>query len=289
MKKSTTLLALLAGAVGAYAQGTIIWGDYIGNFGITVYSPQIATPTVEQMGNTSYDLSSQGYNGNTPGANTVYTGTPLGGSATGTGPTAYENGNLWTIALYAAPGINNTSGVQAAEAANAYSVTSLFNNSGGTGVANAGINGNDSAGAWSVAASSAVGNLQALGSGAVPWYINAAPNALYPNTAFSSSGTVQLLVWYNGGAQNLTYAQAAAAGAPYGASSFESLNPLGYTDSGILPNDPPDLAGGFIYGPVDLVLGDGIITSFSLVETPEPNTIVLGVIGTSAFLFCSRK
>jgi hypothetical protein len=39
----------------------------------------------------------------------------------------------------------------------------------------------------------------------------------------------------------------------------------------------------------DFVSGDGQITSFSLVEIPEPSTIILGMFGASAFLLRRRK
>jgi len=259
MKKSITLITLLAGAVGVYAQGTLTWADYIGNFGITVYSPQ-NNPTVQQTGNTSYDLSTVSPAGDTQGAATVYQGVPLGGGNTGTGPTAYGNGALWTIALYGAPGVNNTAGLLANEAAGIAIATGLFNTSGGTGVANAGVNGNDSAGAW------------------------VAPTTAIALAGYTGGATLQLAAWYNGGG-TLTYALAAAAGDPVGLSPMESIGALGGTGSPPAVN--PNLG-------QSLVAGDGVITSFSLttppvITTPEPSTIALGVIGASALLFRRRK
>jgi hypothetical protein len=276
-----TSMAWLAGCAIACGQGTIVWSDDTSSFGITVYSPQVAPPFV-QMGNSSYDGSSQP-DGDTPGANTVYNGVPLGGSDTGSGPTAYYNGNLWTIALYAAPGVNNTSGVMAAEAVDAYSAASLFFTTGGVGIANAGINGSGDAGEWSANVTS-----QALGYGSTSG--NPAPNALYPASDYTDSATLQLVVWYNGGPANLSYTQAIAANDPTGVSSFESLDELGAV--GNPPSVPVDL-GGTALGGVNhpaLVPGDGIITSFALYPLiPEPAILPLGVIGAIIVALWRRK
>jgi len=45
MKKTLTIVALMAGAVGAYAQGSVVWSDYVGGstgssaFTILVWGP----------------------------------------------------------------------------------------------------------------------------------------------------------------------------------------------------------------------------------------------------------
>jgi hypothetical protein len=240
MKKSITILALLAGAVGAYAQGTLTFGDYGNGFTIDVFSPQLLTPGVSTHGNSPYDA---------PVGATVYTGVGLGGSATGTGPTAYGNGALWTVALYAAPGVNNSTGLAAAELAGTPIVTSLFQTSGGTGVLNTGTAGADSAGVWAL-------NFESI-----------APT-VFPG--FTGGATLQLEAWYNGGASKLTY----AASPTSGSSIIGEIAALGGTGSP--PATTPNLA------------ASGI-TSFSLTTTPEPSTIALGVIGASTFLFRRRK
>jgi hypothetical protein len=219
----------------------------VGSFGITVWSPQTGNPAIEQMGNTSFDLSTVA--GNTPTANTIYSGTPLGGGTNGTGSTAYGNGNLWTIALYTAPGVNNTVGLLAAETIGTPTATALFKTSGGTGTANAGVNGADSAGAW-----------------------NANPGTI-TLAGYTGGATVQLEAWYNGGSANLTYLLSPVKGT----SAVESIAALGGTGSP--PATTPNL-GAATPGP---------ITSFSLIGTPEPSTIALGVIGASTFLFRRRK
>jgi len=246
MKKSLTIIGLLAGAVGAYAQGTLIVGDYGNNFTIDVFGPQLLTPTVQTTGQSAADQP--------PGA-TVYTGQPLGGSATGSGPTAYGNGALWTVALFAAPGTGNTAGLATAEASGTPIFTSLFQTSGGTGAANSGALGNDSAGLWA---------------------LNLNSGAKTTLTGFTGGATLQLEAWYSGG--NNTYATDAAglAGSgPYGSSIIGNITALGGTGS------PPATTP---------TLGASGITSFSLVTSvPEPSTIALGVIGASTLLFRRRK
>jgi hypothetical protein len=73
-KKTLSIIPLLAGAVGAYAQGQINWSDYQtgqGGFEISIISPNPATPTVEQTGNTDEDL---------PAGSSVYGGGRIGGA-----------------------------------------------------------------------------------------------------------------------------------------------------------------------------------------------------------------
>jgi len=241
MKKSITILALLAGAVGAYAQGTLTFGDYGNGFTIDVFSPQAGLGGLTtQTGNSVYD---------NPAGATVYTGVGLGGTSTGTGPAAYGNGALWTLALYAAPGQNNTVGLAAAELAGTPIVTSLFQTSGGTGPGNTGVNGNDSAGVWAL-------NFGSIAKTTLP--------------GFTGGATLQLEAWYNGGAANLTYLLSPV----HGMSVVGEIAALGGTGSP--PATTPTLA------------ASGI-TSFSLTGVPEPSTIALGVIGASTLLFRRRK
>jgi hypothetical protein len=110
MKKTLAVLTLLAGAVSGYSQGQVSWSDYLNSdFQITIWSPQAGTASGTQItgnspGNFGTGLTSTG--ADIPaGTQTGYTGTPLGGSATGaTSPTDYANGNLWSVQLYAAAG-----------------------------------------------------------------------------------------------------------------------------------------------------------------------------------------
>src|SRR5208282_1617744 len=94
MKKTLTIISLLAGAVAVHAQGQISWQCYVGG----VWSPSIwsvgSAPTVQTVGNTGADLPSGG---------TTYAGSVLlGGLATGAGATGagLYNGNNWEVGLY---------------------------------------------------------------------------------------------------------------------------------------------------------------------------------------------
>jgi len=254
MKKSITLVTLLAGAVGVHAQG--VWGlsAYNGvSSSVLVYSPQLLTPTTETMGASALDIN--------PGL-TVYTGAGIGGGNTGSGPTAYGNGALWTAAVYAAPGADNLSGLAAAEAAGPANaiITSLFLTSGGTGILNTGTAGNDSAGMYAFAD----------GKGTLTPFPSTTPVG-----PFGGAATIQIQVWYNGGTNNITYAQDQKGAGPFGASAVGEIAVLG--DLGSPPSNPG-------------TLNSAGISSFSLTNSiPEPSTIALGVIGASAMLFRRRK
>lgn len=248
----------MAGAVGGYAQGTLAWGDYIGSggsqFTITVWSPNPSTPGTQQIGNSSTDASPS------PGS-TVYGGVPLGGAATGSGATAYGNGNAYTIALYA-----STSSATAVTPTTADEVvSSTFENMGGTGKSNilestAFGGGPGYAGAWTA-------NFGSENTTALPGTL----------TGTAGSAQVMLAAWYSGSGITSYATAASTPGIPYGASEIGILSGLGGLNSGGPPSTAPDLAG----------LG---ITSFSLVTTvPEPSTIALGVIGASAFLMRLRR
>jgi hypothetical protein len=252
MKKSLTIVALLAGAVGAYAQGTINWADYIfPTFSITVWSPQnIPTLAAQQTGNSSFDL---------PGGSTSYQGVPIGGSTGGEviGGIAYGNGANFTVGLYAVGGAGNNAQLLAAELTGAPIATAAFLSAGGIGTGNAGINGNDSAGIWGVSAN----------------------QTAFPVPSATAGATLAIGAWYNpGGNTYATEALAAAAGVPAGFSPMESVSQLG--GEGGPPTTTSNLG---------QHITAGGITSFSLTEVPEPSTIALGVIGASTLLFRRRK
>jgi hypothetical protein len=173
MKTSLTIVSLLAGAAGVYSQGLVQWEAYSAGGGSTlpisveVYSPQTSGPPL-QYGNGPGDI---------PRGTTIYTGVPLGGSATGpASPTDYANGNLWSIALYAAPGDGDDASALTPVAGATETFATMPND----------------AGQWTVPATSAI----------------------IPGTGIGGPATLQLYVWYNGGPANLTYAEALAAGDP---------------------------------------------------------------------------
>jgi len=95
MKKTLTILGVLAGTAGVYAQGTINMADYEASpaFNISVFAPSTTTPGVQSSGNTAAD---------SPAGTQTYSGQAIGGSTTGTGPFNYANGNNYTVGLYLA-------------------------------------------------------------------------------------------------------------------------------------------------------------------------------------------
>jgi len=264
MKKSITILALLAGATGLYAQGTIALTDYGFGFGMSVWSPQTIV-SQELQGNTVNDnpSGSVGIGGNS----TTYQGVPIGGGSGGATSSAnYGNGALFTVGIYAAPGVGNTAGLLAAETTGQPVAVSSFLTSGGTGVVNDQNAGNDTSGMYA---------------------LNYNANTLSTLNGYSGGATFQMLAWYNGGvASTLANADAqyalAAATTEAGSSTIESIATLGGNGA---PAAQPGTFDNNASGQ-----RTGLITSFSLVETlPEPSTIALGVLGASSFLFRRRK
>jgi hypothetical protein len=203
---------------------------------------------VEQIGNAATDASPNS-------GTTVYNGEPLGGSVTGSGPTAYGNGNAWTIALYASTSSSTAVALTTADEV----ASSTFLNYGGTGTAN-------------ILEAPTVGGGPGYAGG---WALNfgAGTATALPGTESGSAGSaqVQLAAWYSGGGVT-SYATAVRDGLPAGASEVGILNGLGSSNGSLAP----DLAG----------LG---ITSFSLAVSPEPSTMALGVIGALAFLMPLRR
>jgi hypothetical protein len=249
MKKLLLIGLFSAMAVGAYAQGTIVFSDrVVGALIFSIYAPQAASPTVEVMGQSSQLGPSPGTGTlDYPAGTTVYDSTSLLGGASGaavglTGPftpgsPVYTYGNQFTAALYAAPGsgdaLNTLSLVPQYEG----SFRTAMNTGTGTWVANA-ISGTDPG---------------------------------IPNTP-AYVATVAVAAWYNDGGTITTLAQAQADRVPWGESAAVTISGLG--GSGTPPGPAPNLVG---------------ITSFSLVtgalsSIPEPSTIALGLMGVCGFL-----
>jgi hypothetical protein len=195
MKKTLTIISLLAGATGIYAQGTINWSDYVAHqFSISVLSPS-STPTAETQGNTSFD---------TPAGSTAYPGSVyLGGTATGSGPTGYFNGNNYTVGLYLG---TSQAAVATAVASGAPVATATFNTT----------LGQDNAGIWATSG------------------LTIADAAIAPGT----SVYVELAAWYNG-AGATSYATAFAAGSPVGEGDISTAEA---TLGGQGPSGPPATA-----------------------------------------------
>jgi hypothetical protein len=96
MKKTLALaaVAVLAGSVGAFAQGTVNFAE-ASDVTVLIYAPNPSNPGVEVTGNSV---------GDTPAGQTTYTGGTIGGNSTSTGSAGYGNGNNFTAELFGAAG-----------------------------------------------------------------------------------------------------------------------------------------------------------------------------------------
>jgi hypothetical protein len=269
MKKLTIAGLLSLCAVGAYAQGTLVFNNNVAGSIVThIYAPNPSNPSVETQGNGSTALT-----GDYPNGTTVYTGfTPIGGSSGAAGlPVNYAFGNNFTVQIFALGednpandgsfnplyhGVNTLfSSLQAVSQYTSTMATSAgvgagfiqsVSPSGDAGIPNAGYNANNQNGA-------SVDNVAAL----------------------------SLACWYNGGGTINSLSAASAAGVPYGWSKVFIANNLGepasvmFAYNGTGASTPGNLKN---------------LTSFSLVTpVPEPATIALGVMGACAFLARRKK
>jgi len=267
MKKSLTIIALLAGAASVYSQGQVNFTDYVGGssgFNISIWSPNPASPSVEQTGNTASD---------SPAGSMHYAGTRIGGTGNGTPSSAggtpgtdaagYANGDNFTVELYAAAGEVTSFGALSpipATAVSSYMADGV--SLGGAGEFQQLITVN-------------------LGTGGGQ---TGTPGA--PFVAQGAAATFAIACWYNMGGTLTTLAGAMAAGVPLG------WSPLGAEDVAGGPGNKASAlnlpAAGDSYALTDASAPPGI-SSFSLTIVPEPSTIALGVIGASAFLMRLRR
>jgi len=251
MKKSLTLISLLAGAVSVYSQGQVNTSDYNApGFNIHIWSPDANSPTTEFQGNSGATIAGNAdYNTSpdAPAGNTVYTGTLVGGSGSGvTGAAGYANGDNFDVELYAAAGAVTT---------------------------------------FSTSTFTPVQALGPLGDGALP------PNwaGLYQGggilTLDGTGGTITVPIgglvtfavaaWYNNNGTVTSYQ-----GPGVGITGISQLGTTTAEGNNITPPFLPGAAGN----------GNPGITSFSLTtSTPEPSTIALGLVGASAFLMRLRR
>jgi hypothetical protein len=103
MKKTLIAAGILAGAVGAYAQGSLNWSDAQTGFTISILSPNIATPTVEESGESSFDtpVGSSTYTGGWIGNTTGSPGAGIGATpANGYLGINYQNAGGFEMGLY---------------------------------------------------------------------------------------------------------------------------------------------------------------------------------------------
>jgi hypothetical protein len=245
MKKLIIAGMTLAGAIGVFAQGTLIFNNFEAgspevagqNVVFHIYSPQVADPTKEVTGNSSVAYSTSVRSGDYPTGTQTYTGQLIGGSTTGTGTYQYGNGNYYSVDLVAAPGDN----------ASASSLTLV---------------------------AGSTTTFRTTSSSVAGWFVQVPSGGLaIPGTTYSgssdatspNSASCAVQAWYNGGGAFPTYASAVAAGVPTGQGAEFNVDGLG---------------GGTITSPVI-----ANAQSFSLtLPVPEPGTIALGVMGACAFL-----
>jgi hypothetical protein len=237
MKKTILAVGVLAGAVGANAQGTIDWRDFQNGFSVSILSPNIDNPFIEETGNTQYDI---------PAGNATYTGGWIGNTDGSPGPGVgatpasgdlginYQNATGFTMGLY----LDTSLPALTADIRTGSPLATATFLSGGN------------AGLYNVAA---------------PMYVSGFP-----------AGTpvwVGLSAWYSAGGAT-SYAGAVADGTVEGYVESTTTVALSGLQSG-----PPTLA---------TLAGLPGLTSFSLGGAPEPGTLALVVIGTSAVLLRLR-
>jgi len=250
MKKSLTLISLLAGAVSVYSQGQVNTSDYNApGFNIHIWSPNPATPTVEETGNGPATIAGNAAYNTSPDAPAgvaAYAGTLVGGSGSGvTGAAGYANGDNFDVELYAAAGAVTT---------------------------------------FSTSTFTAVQALGPLGDGGLPanWA------GLYQGggilTLNGANGTITVPIgglvtfavaaWYNNNGTVTSYTPGS------GITGISTLGTTTAEGNNITPPFLPGAAGS----------GNPGISSFSLTQSvPEPSTIALGLVGASAFLMRLRR
>ncbi len=206
MKRLLIAGMTVAGAIGVLAQGSLTFNNFVSgtpevpgvNVVFHIYSPQL-NDTGTVTGNSSVAYSTSVRSGDYPVGTQTYTGTLIGGSTVGTGPTGWANGNNYSVDLVAAPGDN----------ASASSLTLVAGSVTTFRTTSASVAG------WFVAPS---GQLSIPGT----TYLTGAAAGGVPNSA-----TLAVQAWYSGGTAFPTYASAVAAGMPAGQGADFNVDGLG--------------------------------------------------------------
>jgi len=244
MKKLLIAGMTLAGAIGVFAQGALVFNNFATatpnvagvNVVFHIYSPQLVdTGTV--TGNSSVAYSTSVRSGDFPTGTQTYTGALLGGSTVGTGATGWANGNDYSVDLVAAPGDNAA-------------LSSL------------------------VLVAGTTTTFRTTSAAVAGWFVAPSTDPTIPGTTFSGSGdiidptsaSVAVQAWYSGNGAYPTYAAAVAADVPHGQGAEFNVDGLG---GGTI--SPPNLANGQSFS----------LTTYTV---PEPGMIALGVMGACAFL-----
>ncbi|MGD0813641.1 MAG: hypothetical protein ABSA83_08570 [Verrucomicrobiota bacterium] len=227
MKKTLTLVTLLAGAVAGYSQGVVVLSEATtGYLQAQIYGPGTATGA-NQVTVTYGGYQTTEYQGNsstsTPAGSAVYTG----GALSGTG---------FDAQIYGSSVAGDTLADLVPETAASGSSVLHF----GTTATSEGFTKN-------------------------------AVDITMAGLPTGSTGTYAIAAWNTGGGVDTTLAEAQAAGEPWGFSTLGA----------VIPANPA-------LGLPDDVTGFNIAVG-SVVSSPEPSTIALGVMGISALLFRRRK
>ena len=253
MKRIVIIGLLSLCAAGAYAQGTLVFGNNTPGTIVThIWSPDSVTPDVQITGNTATD---------TPAGTATYPhSVMIGGSSGAAGtPINYSFGNNFTAQIYAAANILNAAASSLTPVASYVTTLSTTANPGPGFII--------------------LGNLSP--DTGIPYAItlNDANNGTLDNKA-----TIAVACWYNAGGTITSLNDAKLANVPWGESAAFNMRNLGEPSSIMTAlNGAPTPASqaGNMTG----------LTSFSLVgpAVPEPTTIALGVMGACAFLARRRK
>jgi len=195
---------LAAGSMGAFAQGTVNFNDHVvGTFIIHIWGPQGGTTPVQ--GNTGSD---------TPTGTTVYSGSMVGGSGSGTG---LANGKDITVELYGAPGNVSGTGLSGLSPLTQYTTTVSTKSTG-------------------------IGTFLGIAPAGDPGIANTGDKT----TAGACLGaTVAIAAWYNGGGDTSYSMASTDAAGVFGYSARTYIQTLGgYIPSGgIFPATAPALSG----------------------------------------------
>jgi hypothetical protein len=245
MKKILLTSLLSAGAMGAYAQGVLSFTDYdFGTITTHIWSPSSTAgqASVPLSGNTSSD---------TPTGTTTYTGSVLiGGSATGSGSTAYANGNNFTVQLEALGGATTAVPLTSLLPVTQYTTHMNTVNNAGTG---------QFAGNWTPPTQNNDPGIPGAG--------GTAPTA-----------DIAVAAWYNGGGTITSLAAAQSAVGGVWGESPEVVN-FALTAPSSITGKPE----GFLN---DQSTVSFRMTTTSI---PEPSSIALGVMAAGAFIARRRK